>query len=44
MIIGFIIAPITLNLCKMQIWSFVKEEIEKDAKYKKMVDNMKKGK
>lgn len=44
MIIGFIIIPVTLNLCKEQIWEFVKEKIEKDAKYKKMVKDMLKGK
>jgi len=44
MIIGFIIIPVSLNLCKEQIWEFVKEKIEKDAKYKKMVKDMLKGK
>jgi uncharacterized Fe-S radical SAM superfamily protein PflX len=44
MIIGFIIIPVSLNLCKEQIWEFVKENIEKDAKYRKMVKEMMKGK
>ena len=44
MIIGFIIIPVTLNICKEQIWEFVKEKIEKAAKYKKMVKDMLKGK
>lgn len=44
MIIGFIIVPVTLNICKIKIWEFVKENIEKDAKYRKMVKDMMKGK
>ena len=36
--------PIALNLCKEQIWLFIKEKIEKDAEYKKMVKDMMKGK
>lgn len=44
MIIVFIIIPVSLNLCKEQIWEFVKENIEKDAKYRKMVKEMMKGK
>lgn len=44
MIIGFVIIPVSLNLCKEQIWEFVKENIEKDAKYRKMVKDMMKGK
>lgn len=43
-VIGFIIVPTTLNFYKRQIWDFVKEELEKDAKYKKMVKEMLKGK
>ena len=42
--IGFIIMPISVRVCKQQIWEFVKENIEKDAKYKKMVRDMLKGK
>jgi uncharacterized Fe-S radical SAM superfamily protein PflX len=44
MIIGFVIIPVCLNLCKEQIWEFVKENIEKDARYNKMVKEMLKGK
>ena len=44
MIIGFIIIPVSLNLCRVQIWEFVREEIEKDARYKKMAKDMLKGK
>ena len=44
MIIGFVIIPVFLNLCKEKIWEFVKENIEKDARYKKMVKDMLKGK
>ena len=44
MIVGFIIVPIYINLCKVKIWEFIREEIEKDAKYKEMVKNMLKGK
>lgn len=44
MFIGFVIIPVSLNLCKEQIWEFVKENIEKDAKYRKMVKDMMKGK
>ena len=42
--IGFIIMPVSVIVCKQQIWEFVKENIEKDAKYKKMVRDMLKGK
>jgi len=42
--IGFIIMPVSVRVCKQQIWEFVKENIEKDAKYKKMVRDMLKGK
>ena len=42
--IGLIAIPVIINLCKEQIWQFVKENIEKDAKYKKMVRDMLKGK
>ena len=44
MIIGFIIIPVSLNLCKEQIWEFIKDKIEKEARYKKMVNDMLKGK
>ena len=44
MIIGFVIIPISLNLCKEKIWEFVKENIEKDARYNKMVKEILKGK
>ena len=44
MIIGFIIIPLTLKICEEQIWGFIKEKIEKDEKYKKMVKDMMKGK
>ena len=44
MIIGFVIIPVSLNLCKEKIWEFVKENIEKDAIYRKMVKDMMKGK
>ena len=43
-IIGFIIVPIGLKLCEERIWVFIKEKIEKDAEYKKMVKDMMKGK
>ncbi len=36
--------PVSVRVCKQQIWEFVKENIEKDAKYKKMVRDMLKGK
>lgn len=42
--IGFVLVPVVINVCKEQIWQFVKENIEKDAKYKKMVRDMLKGK
>ena len=44
MFIGFVIIPVSLNLCKEKIWEFVKENIEKDEKYRKMVKEMMKGK
>lgn len=43
-IIGFVIIPVSLSLCKEKVWEFVKENIEKDAKYKKMVKDILKGK
>ena len=36
--------PVSARVCKMQIWDYVKERIEQDAKYKEMVDKMTKGK
>lgn len=43
-VIGFVIIPVFINACKWQIWEFIKEQIEDDAKYKKMVKDMLKGK
>lgn len=42
--IALVIVPVCVNLCKQQIWDFVKDEIEKDAKYERMVKDMLKGK
>ena len=43
-LIGLIIVPICFNVFKQKIWDFIKEELEKDAKYRKMVNDMLKGK
>ena len=40
----FIVVPICLNVCKEQVWDFVKEKLEKDAEHKKMVKEMLKQK
>ena len=43
-VIGFVIVPVSLRICEEKIWEFVKEHIEKEARYNKMVKDMLKSK